>query len=160
MAARASKGGSKVRRVATKLGLKKHRKPSASKRSEFRERSNLILSTASLGVGVASLIMTLNTKGDRMTQGAGSEGRVSEQIMNGNGQAANAPRLKRLTAQDIESSCRGKQVTRIVLKASGGNIGAYLYEPGAGEQIVAQWGPLYYWKKERKGDCLYYMLGN
>ena len=157
-----SSPNSKGKTIASKLGIKKHRKPSASKRSEFRERSNLMLSTASLGVGVASLVLALNRKGDSSTPGTGSEPCVQDHEMRKQAATAsrNPPSLKRLTPQDVESTCRGKRITRIVLKASGGNIGSYIYEPGVGERIVSDWGTLMYWKKERQGDCIYYLLGH
>ena len=65
-----------------------------------------------------------------------------------------------LTPQDIESSCRGKGVRYVVLKASGGNIGTMRYRPGEAESFLSQYGHLGYWKKERVGDTLYYVLGN
>lgn len=157
-----SNSKSKGPNALSKILHKKHRKPSAAKRSEFRERSNLMLSTASLGVGVASLVLALNEKGvDRPDRCAGSVPRVLEDGMTMSSASHNAPpKLKHLTPQDIESSCRGRNVTWIVLKASGGNIGTFRYRPGSGDEIVSQFGRMDYWKKQRVGDTLYYFVGH
>ena len=145
----------------------------AAKRSELREKANLGLSTGSLLLGAASLAIALNRKGDYRTAGdAGPEpcgkGEPMGPYGHGPRRAAVPPtvsrnnntRLRQLTPQDIESSCRGKGVRYVVLKASGGNIGTMRYRPGEAESFLGQYGHLGYWKKERVGDTLYYFLGN
>lgn len=144
----------------------------AAKRSELREKANLGISTGSLLMGAASLALTLNRRGvDHMAGGAGPEPRDSGIMIGTYGQGSRRPaprvasrseitRLRQLTPQDIESSCRGKGVRYVVLKASGGNIGTMRYRQGEAEAFLSQYGHLGYWKKERVGDVLYYYLGN
>ena len=173
------KGGGKDEKAGRlKRGLMrirpKRRRKSIAKRSEFRERANLGLSTASVLMGATSLALALNRKGiDRTAGGTGPapsprEGRMptyaspSRRPSGGSRFPGDGPvtSLRQLTPQDIESSCRGKGVRYVVLKASGGNIGTFRYRPGEAEAFLSHYGRLGYWKKERVGDTLYYMLGN
>ncbi len=174
------KGGAKLKELGRRL-----RPRSAAKRSELREKSNLILSSVSVVMGAASLALALNEKPggdeiDRTAPGAGQHPRPGEVDMARTGQAQPARQcrirtppyagtpvgsmaargLRQLTPQDVESSCRGKGVRYVVLKASGGNIGTMRYRPGEAEAFLSQYGRLGYWKKERVGDTLYYYLGN
>ena len=171
-----SKGGKpKDIRTRVKEMKRKLHPRSAAKRSELREKANLGLSTGSLLLGAASIALALNRKStgiDRGTGEAGSEPHRTEDMRPYGPPARqyagypavasrnNNTRLRQLTPQDIESSCRGKGVRYVILKASGGNIGTLRYKPGSAEAFLSQYGHLGYWKKERVGDSLYYFLGN